>query len=200
MNGPNGAGERMRVLGAMSGTSLDGVDVAVIETDGHEIFGFGPSASRPYSKADRATLRAGLGHWSGDAVAQAGEVVDAAHIDLLGQFERPDLIGYHGQTLAHDPRGRGTLQVGNGGALAQALKCPVVWDFRSDDVQLGGEGAPLAPFFHFACAKWIGAREPLCFLNLGGVGNITYVDPSRNRVEEDGAVMAFDTGPASAPS
>jgi len=189
----------MRVLGAMSGTSLDGVDAAVLETDGEQIFAFGPSEYRPYSDDERAILRAGLGNWIGPEVDRAGEVVDAAHIELLSQFEKPDLIGFHGQTLAHDPRGRGTLQVGNGVALAQALSCPVVWDFRSDDVRLGGEGAPLAPFFHFACAKWIGTTEPVCFLNLGGVGNITYVNPVCDSVEDAGAVLAFDTGPANAP-
>ncbi len=199
MNKANGAGERLRVLGAMSGTSLDGVDAAILETDGEQIFAFGPSAYRPYSPQDSTTLRAALGQWVGDPVIRAGEVVDAAHIALLSEFDTPDLVGFHGQTLAHDPRGKGTLQVGNGAALAQALGTPVVWDFRSDDVRLGGEGAPLAPFFHFACAQWIGATEPLCFLNLGGVGNITYIDPSFDRVEEEGAVLAFDTGPANAP-
>ncbi len=199
MNRAKGAGDVMRVLGAMSGTSLDGVDAAILKTDGERIFDFGPSDYRPYSDDERAILRAGLGKWIGPEVNRAGEVVDAAHIELLAQFEPPDLIGFHGQTLAHDPRGHGTLQVGNGVALAEALNCPVVWDFRSDDVRLGGEGAPLAPFFHFACAKWISAKEPVCFLNLGGVGNITYVNPTCDNVEDDGAVLAFDTGPANAP-
>ncbi len=194
-----GSGGSVRALGAMSGTSLDGVDAAVIETDGEKIFGFGPTAYRAYSQDERAILRAGLGQWSGDAVALAGDVVDVAHFEALTPFEGIDLVGFHGQTLAHEPRGRGTLQVGDGAALARALGVPVVWDFRSDDVRLGGEGAPLAPFFHFACAKWIGAQAPLCFLNLGGVGNLTYVDPTFARPEEEGALLAFDTGPANAP-
>jgi len=79
------------------------------------------------------------------------------------------------------------------------LSLPVVWDFRSADIRLGGEGAPLAPFFHFACAKWIGAEAPLAFLNLGGVGNLTWLDPRRARPEDEGALLAFDTGPANAP-
>ena len=199
MNKANGAGTALTVLGAMSGTSLDGVDAALLDTDGHRILGFGPAAYRPYSDAERDVLRAGLGQWLGDPVDQAGAVVDAAHIEVLGAFDTPDLVGFHGQTLAHDPRGKGTLQVGNGAALADALNCLVVWDFRSDDVRLGGEGAPLAPFFHFACAKWIGASEPLCFLNLGGVGNITYVDPRCADPTDPGALLAFDTGPANAP-
>src|SRR5690606_35763481 len=94
---------------------------------------------------------------------------------------------------------RGTHQLGDGAALAAALALPVVWDFRSNDVRLGGEGAPLAPFFHHACARWIGAEEPLCFLNLGGVANLTWADPRLERPEEEGALLAFDTGPANAP-
>ncbi|MFT7594523.1 MAG: anhydro-N-acetylmuramic acid kinase [Paracoccaceae bacterium] len=189
----------VRALGAMSGTSLDGVDAAVVETDGVRIFGFGETGYRAYSEAERVVLRDGLGQWVGPAVDAAAAVVDAAHCDLLAGFDGVDLVGFHGQTLAHEPRGRGTLQVGDGSALAEALGRPVVWDFRSDDVAMGGEGAPLAPFFHFACAKWIGATAPVCFLNLGGVGNLTYVDPSFDGPEEDGALLAFDTGPANAP-
>ncbi len=189
----------IRSLGAMSGTSLDGVDAAVIETDGQEIFDFGPIAYRAYSEEERETLRSALGQWHGSKVDTAAELVTRAHAEVLSEFEEVDLIGFHGQTLAHEPRGRGTLQVGDGLGLSQALGLPVVWDFRSDDVALGGEGAPLAPFFHFACAKWIGAQEPMCFLNLGGVGNLTYVDPSFDGPEAPGALLAFDTGPANAP-
>ncbi|WP_170752717.1 anhydro-N-acetylmuramic acid kinase [Ruegeria lacuscaerulensis] len=189
----------VRALGAMSGTSLDGVDTAVVETDGVRILGFGASGYRAYSDAERAVLRAALGQWHGPEVDAAAELVTVAHAEALSEFDEIDLIGFHGQTLAHEPRGRGTLQVGDGDGLTQALGVPVVWDFRSDDVAMGGEGAPLAPFFHFACAKWIGATEPLCFLNLGGVGNLTYVDPSFDGPEAPGALLAFDTGPANAP-
>ncbi|TDE40407.1 anhydro-N-acetylmuramic acid kinase [Antarcticimicrobium sediminis] len=199
MNKAGKAGAPQRALGAMSGTSLDGVDAAVVETDGRWILGFGETGYRAYSPEERAVLRAALGQWVGPQAEAAAQVVDAAHGDLLAGFEGVDLVGFHGQTLAHEPRGRGTCQVGDGAALAQRLGLPVVWDFRSDDVAMGGEGAPLAPFFHFACAKWIGAQEPLCFLNLGGVGNLTYVDPSFATPEEDGALLAFDTGPANAP-
>lgn len=189
----------IRVLGAMSGTSMDGVDAAVVETDGHRIIDFGPSGYRAYTVEERAVLRAALGQWHGPDVDAAAELVTLAHAEALSEFDEVDLIGVHGQTLAHEPRGRGTLQVGDGKGLAQALGVPVVWDFRSDDVAMGGEGAPLAPFFHFACAKWIEATQPLCFLNLGGVGNLTYVDPSFDGPEAPGALLAFDTGPANAP-
>lgn len=192
-------GAVIRALGAMSGTSLDGVDAAVIDTDGVSITRFGPHDYRSYSDAERATLRAALGHWDGPTLGPAADVVMAAHCAVLQSFAGVDLVGFHGQTVAHAPRLKGTLQLGDGAALADALGVPVVWDFRSADVELGGEGAPLAPFFHFACAKWMRARGPVAFLNLGGVGNITWVDPSAQSAEQDGALLAFDTGPANAP-
>lgn len=187
-------------LGTMSGTSLDGVDAAMIKTDGHAVFAFGPSAYRPYSPEEQDTLRAALGQWPGDAeVEAAAEVVETAHAEVLARFSGAELLGFHGQTLAHDPKGRGTHQCGNGALLAQLLGLPTVWDFRSSDVTIGGQGAPLAPFYHFALARHIGAREPLAFLNLGGVGNITWIDPTAPGPENPGALLAFDTGPANAP-
>ena len=189
----------VRALGAMSGTSLDGVDAAVLVTDGATISEFGTSRYRGYTDAERSVLRAGLGRWSGAEVAAAARVVEDAHAELLAGFDAVDLVGFHGQTLAHAPRVQGTLQVGDGAVLAEVLVTPVVWDFRSDDVSMGGEGAPLAPFFHFACAKWAGLDAPVCFLNLGGVANLTYVDPAFDRPEQPGALLAFDTGSANAP-
>ena len=187
-------------LGTMSGTSLDGVDAAMVLTDGVSILEFGPHAYRPYSEAERGVIRAGFGLWHDDpGVREAAEVVEAAHLEILGRFSGAEVIGFHGQTLAHDPRGRGTHQAGDGGLLAQALGVPVVWDFRSTDVQMGGQGAPLAPFFHFACARWIGADAPLAILNLGGVGNLTWIDPNAASPGAPGALLAFDTGPANAP-
>ncbi|PRX30542.1 anhydro-N-acetylmuramic acid kinase [Meinhardsimonia xiamenensis] len=187
-------------LGAMSGTSLDGVDAALLLTDGERVHRFGETGYRPYSEAEREVIRAALGRWPGEpGVAEAAEVVEAAHAELLARFPQAELIGFHGQTLAHEPRGRGTHQAGNGALLAAALERRVVWDFRSADVALGGEGAPLAPFFHFALARWLGATEPVAFLNLGGVGNVTWVDPRADAPEAEGALLAFDTGPANAP-
>ena len=107
--------------------------------------------------------------------------------------------GFHGQTLLHDPDNSRTVQIGDGRLLAELLGCPVVWDFRSTDVALGGQGAPLAPFWHHACARWIGARAPVAFLNLGGVGNLTWADPRAGAPTDEGALLAFDTGPANAP-
>ncbi|MDR7125406.1 anhydro-N-acetylmuramic acid kinase [Pseudotabrizicola sp. 4114] len=187
-------------LGAMSGTSLDGVDAAMVLTDGHGISEFGPDAYRAYTGEERAVIRAAFGRWQGDpGVAEAAEVVESAHAAVLSRFSGAEVVGFHGQTLAHDPRGQGTHQAGNGALLAGVLGVPVVWDFRSNDVQMGGQGAPLAPFFHHACARFAGLEVPVAFLNLGGVGNLTWVDPGVDRPELPGALMAFDTGPANAP-
>ena len=189
----------VRVVGAMSGTSLDGVDAAEIVTDGTRILEFGKVAYRPYTEAERAVLRSALGRWPGEGLEPATEVLHEAHAEVLSHFGDAELVGFHGQTLAHDPRGRGTHQLGDGAWLSERLGVPVAWDFRSSDVALGGEGAPLAPFFHFACAKWIGEVRPVAFLNLGGVGNVTWVDPTAGSPEEPGALLAFDPGPANAP-
>ena len=105
-------------------------------------------------------------------------MIDAVHAEAFAKFEGIDLVGFHGQTLAYAPRKQGTLQVDDGAALAEHLKTPIVWDFRSSDVELGGEGAPLAPFFQHAFARYIKAEGPIVFLNLGGMGNITWVDPA----------------------
>ncbi len=191
--------EAVWALGAMSGTSLDGVDAAMLHTDGERILEFGASGYRVYSEGEREILRAALGRWPGPGLEAALGVVQSAHVETLGRFPGAAVVGFHGQTLAHEPAGRGTHQLGDGAALAKALGVPVVWDFRSADVRLGGQGAPLAPFFHFACAKWIGADAPVAFLNLGGVGNLTWVDPVKDSPEEHGALLAFDTGPANAP-
>ncbi|MEO0566743.1 MAG: anhydro-N-acetylmuramic acid kinase, partial [Pseudomonadota bacterium] len=186
-------------LGTMSGTSLDGVDAAMVLTDGETIFDFGQSVYREYSSQEIAVLRGGLGQWQDELGQEVIPLIQQAHLETISGFTGAELVGFHGQTFAHEPKGRGTHQAGDGAALSARIGLPVVWDFRTADVELGGEGAPLAPFFHFACAKWIGAERPLAFVNLGGVGNITWVDPTKSRPEEDGALLAFDTGPANAP-
>ena len=186
-------------LGAMSGTSLDGVDAAAILTDGETVAEFGPSAYRAYGANERAVLGAALGRWPGEeGVASVADLVEAAHADLLADLPGA-IVGFHGQTLAHDPGGRGTHQAGDGARLAARLGRPVAWDFRAADVAAGGQGAPLAPVFHFALARWIGARGPIAFLNLGGVGNLTWIDPVCADPFDPGAMLAFDTGPANAP-
>ena len=189
----------VKALGMMSGTSLDGVDAAMIETDGVTIQSFGPTHYRSYTPAERAILHSHLGRWQDDDLTAVLPVIEDAHIAALAGFDTPDIIGFHGQTLAHDPLGRGTHQAGRGQRIADALGVPVAWDFRTADVAAGGQGAPLAPYYHYALAKWMQADAPVVFLNLGGVGNLTWVDPRMADPNDDGALLAFDTGPANAP-
>lgn len=184
----------------MSGTSLDGVDLAVIETDGLSVKGFGTRHYRPYDESERAVIRAALGTWPGDARADAAaRVVEAAHLEVLERIEAVTLVGFHGQTLAHDPEAGRTHQAGDGARLAKASGRQVIWDFRSADMGMGGQGAPLAPFYHWALARYLRAEAPMVFMNLGGVGNLSWVDPRLGAPEVTGACLAFDTGPANAP-
>ncbi len=201
-------------LGLMSGTSLDGVDAAMLRTDGVEIAEFGPGAERLYRADEIAEISAVMaGPMSyRDApeeqlrvrLAAAEQEVLRAHANAVSgllcnrETPPPELIGFHGQTVAHAPDEGWTWQVGDGAILARALNRPVVWDFRTNDMRSGGEGAPLAPFYHWALARYIGAKAPVAFLNLGGVGNVTWVDPTAATPEQDGALIAFDTGPANA--
>lgn len=184
----------------MSGTSLDGVDAAMVRTDGEVVFQTGRTAYRPYSETERATIRAAFGIWEGTReVRAAAEVIETAHAEVLAGFETAELIGFHGQTIAHEPRAMGTRQIGTGDVLSAVLGQPVIWDFRAADVAMGGEGAPLSPFYHFAALAQTDAPRHVAVLNLGGVGNITFLDLTRPAPEADGACLAFDTGPANAP-
>ncbi|QPH53533.1 anhydro-N-acetylmuramic acid kinase [Pontivivens ytuae] len=191
----------MRALGLMSGTSMDGVDAAMLDTDGETIFGFGESGFRAFSDEEREVLAAAQGLWPGgnaNVLTAAAEVVHHGHAEAVAGLQGAEVIGFHGQTLVHAPREGRTHQLGDGARLATAAGVPVVWDFRSDDIAAGGQGAPLAPFFHHACARWAGLEEPVCFLNLGGVGNVTWLDPRIEDPADPAAMIAFDTGPANA--
>ena len=188
-------------LGCMSGTSMDGVDAAMLLTDGERICAFGKHSYRPYTAAEVDAIAAAQGLWRNDRTAvlsMAEETVHQAHRDVISSFAGAEVIGFHGQTVAHDPEQGKTHQVGDGKRLADESGHVVVWDFRTRDMACGGEGAPLAPVFHFACAKWLGETRPVVFLNLGGVANLTYVDPNAPEPDAPGALVAFDTGPANA--
>jgi len=177
---------------------MDGVDGAMVLTDGISVFEFGATGYRPYSSAEKDVIAAAQGRWPGeDGVADATRVIERAHKDLIARFGGVALIGFHGQTLAHAPGTRGTHQAGDGDQLARDTGIPVVWDFRKADVDAGGQGAPLAPFYHFALARRF-STGPVAFLNLGGVGNVTFVNPLAQSPDAPGAVLAFDTGPANA--
>lgn len=200
----------MRVLGFMSGTSLDAVDMAVIETDGEAVTAFGPSGERKLTDATRNLALEATGAakaWTrgtpAPAVfAMAARAVAEEHLAAALEFLSAnglkvsdlDLAGFHGQTVLHErptPERVGrTVQLGDGGALAKGLGIPVAYDFRTADVATGGEGAPLAPIYHAALVGYSRLERPVAVLNLGGVGNITLI--TRN----DAALQAFDTGPA----
>ncbi len=194
--------EPIWALGLMSGTSMDGVDGAMLLTDGVEVFDFGESFFRPYSATETATITAAQGLWPENdaAILSAAEhVVLTAHAEVIAKFPQAEVVGFHGQTLAHDPANGRTHQLGNGAALAKLCGKKLVWDFRSADVSAGGQGAPLTPFYHFAIVRIIGAGRVTACLNMGGVGNVTLVDGAKSAPQDAGALLAFDTGPANAP-
>ena len=183
---------------------MDGIDVALIETDGETVTDFGPSALHFYQDDQVALLRrameAGPGLRSRDerppVIAQAEAMSTALHGSAVNTFLAAngidrggvDIIGYHGQTIWHRPREKLTVQIGDGAQLARETGIPVVYDFRAADVAAGGQGAPLAPVFHRAIAAAAGVERPVAFLNLGGVANVTYVGAGDE-------LIAFDTGP-----
>jgi len=194
----------------MSGTSLDAVDMAVIETDGERISDFGPAGERKLSQATRALVEqatADARAWPWHApepptFAPAANAVAQEHLwaarGFLAEYglnpKELDLVGFHGQTVWHEPPGRTraegrTVQLGEAAILARGLGVPVAFDFRTADVAAGGQGAPLAPIYHAARARASGLEPPLAVLNLGGVGNVTLIGP-------DEQILAFDTGPA----
>jgi anhydro-N-acetylmuramic acid kinase len=196
----------LRIIGMMSGTSLDGVDAAWIETDGEVVSRHGPALTEPYDSVLRRDLRRLLGLAPGlmpndPLVADCAARLTTAHIlaarriaaeVLAAGLPAASILSFHGQTILHQPEGRSrrTWQIGDAHALARATGCEVVHDFRSADVAAGGQGAPLAPVAHAVLAHDL--PRPLAVLNLGGVGNVTWIGP-------EGDLLAFDTGPANGP-
>jgi anhydro-N-acetylmuramic acid kinase len=185
-----------RAIGLMSGTSLDGVDAAWVETDGHRVQAFGPTLTLPYDAGLRGDLRALLNRAStlpedDPQLLSAVTRLTDYHVQAVAAIGREaDLIGFHGQTILHQPARRRTWQIGDALALAQRTGVAVAHDFRSADVGAGGEGAPLAPAYHAALAETM--PKPLAVLNIGGVANVTWIGP-------DGELLAFDTGPGNGP-
>ena len=186
----------LRTIGLMSGTSLDGVDAAYLETDGERVGRIGKALTLPYDDRLRADLRRLLDLAPGlDAddplVLDAEERLTRRHVEAVRALGEPaELIGFHGQTILHAPDRRRTWQIGDAELLARETGAAVAFDFRSADVAAGGEGAPLVPVFHAALAE--GMEKPLAVLNIGGVANVTWIG-------EDGTLVAFDTGPGNGP-
>ncbi len=206
--------EPVIALGLMSGTSLDGIDAALIRTDGERVEAFGAWATQPYDDQMRARLQDAmvLAAKLGVAARQAPEIltltrdlthrhrqlVDALLAEAEIQREEVTVVGFHGQTLLHRPEDRLTLQIGDGASLARSLDIDVVYDFRSADVAAGGQGAPFVPLYHQGLARDLdldgnAVQGPQAILNIGGIANVTWLDLRLDPA--DGGIVAFDTGP-----
>ena len=199
-------GKMMRAIGLMSGTSMDGIDVALIETDGEETVGRGPSQTIAYDAAFRGRLAQAIGEASAlpdrrtrsPLLTQVERELTERHAAAVEQFLRAqglaagdiDLIGFHGHTVLHAPERQLTVQLGDGPLLARRTGIDVVYDLRAADCAAGGQGAPLAPVYHRALADPLPER-PLAVVNIGGVANVTWIGA-------DGTLIAFDTGPGNA--
>lgn len=190
-------GKLATAIGLMSGTSMDGIDAAVIRTDGRLRVEAGPALTIPYDDGFRARLRSVLGE-RGDVDGVEAELTDRHAVAVRRLLEQAGLraaevevVGFHGHTIRHEPHNGITRQIGDGARLAAAVGIGVVDGLRYADVAAGGEGAPLAPIYHAALAGRL--QRPLAVLNLGGVGNVTWIGPG------DDQLLAFDTGPANAP-
>lgn len=186
--------EPVWTIGLMSGTSMDGIDAAMLRTDGQQVFEHGPALSFAYNEDFRNRFKAFLGQRSApsEIIREFTDLNVAAVRELLKQsgLNSNDIhaVGFHGQTLFHDAPAGITVQVGDGAQLAHDLDIDVISDFRTADVAAGGQGAPFAPLYHRALA--LSLETPLVVLNMGGVANVTYINGDD--------ILAFDTGPASA--
>ena len=190
-------------IGLMSGTSMDGIDAAIVRTDGAAAVEPVSSLTIPYSPEFRRDLQSVLG---GDGpVERVSKALTQSHADAVAAVLKAAalspvdvaVIGFHGHTILHQPERRRTWQIGDGALLASLTAIDVVADFRTDDVAAGGEGAPFAPIFHAAVAP---GERPVCVINIGGVANVTWIGDGAS-VEADTVfdhLLAFDTGPGNA--
>jgi anhydro-N-acetylmuramic acid kinase len=192
-------------IGLMSGTSMDGIDAALLRTDGVGISGFGPALTLPYETGLRDRIRACLNdgpkkHDGANPLTLSRDLSMAHAAAVQALLEKAGMaardiawLGFHGHTLLHRPAERRTWQVGDGALLAKLTGINTVSDFRSMDVAMGGQGAPLVPLYHLALARYAQLQPPLLVLNLGGVGNVTYIGS-----DDEASLIAFDTGPGNA--
>lgn len=193
---------KYRAIGLMSGTSIDGIDVAMIETDGYGFVRPMGFFFEPYEKDFRDDLRQCFGKKEGVAeplVRRVEEALTQKHAQAVNRFltrqaiepSVVDFVGFHGQTIWHNPIDRETVQIGDGALLAEETGIAVVNDFRTADVKAGGQGAPLVPLYHRALAYDL--PKPLAIVNIGGVSNVTWIGG-----DADDQISAFDLGPGNA--
>ncbi len=195
-------------LGLMSGTSLDGIDAGLLETDSRAVVRAGPSMTTPYDSDLRERLRAILG--GGGPIEEVERDLTLAHAEIVAELltsadlkpEAVDLIGFHGHTTLHRPQEGRTVQIGDAVLLAERTGIAVVSDFRSRDVAEGGQGAPLVPLFHAAITAPLRRKHPsVAVLNVGGVANVTWIGEDFDieaASPDPGGILAFDTGPGNA--
>ena len=193
-------------IGLMSGTSLDGIDVALLRTDGKAVVERGPSMGRPYDAAFRRRLQGALetAKAIGERTERPGDLAEierdltlrhgeAVRAFLAENGLKPadiDVVGFHGQTVLHRPDAGLTVQLGDGGLLARETGIDVVHDMRANDMAHGGQGAPLIPAYHAALAAGLSdaAGKAVVFVNIGGISNITFIGA-------EGTIVAYDSGP-----
>ena len=183
-------------LGLMSGTSVDGVDASLIETDGYGKVQVLSSLFLPYTKKVKSILS----NYSSYNIFSLNKELIKSHTLIVKKilkitkvnFNDVYVIGFHGQTIKHAPEKGWTWQLGNALDLAKHTRIDVGADFRSRDVHLGGEGAPLVPPYHKALISSKNISRPLVILNIGGVANITWINNHDN-------LVAFDIGPGNGP-
>ncbi|PLK70976.1 anhydro-N-acetylmuramic acid kinase [Rhizobium sp. TH135] len=197
--------EMKTAIGLMSGTSMDGIDVALVRTDGEAVVERGGFLSVPYEPAFRDRLKQALEDAKGikqrderpGDLSRMERDLTLRHAEAVGLFlqqeklrrEDIDFIGFHGQTVLHRPDEALTVQLGDGALLAAETGIDVVYDMRANDMVHGGQGAPLVPVYHQALAHQIPMDQwPVCFVNIGGISNLTFLD-------RDGTIIGFDSGP-----
>ncbi len=200
-------------IGLMSGTSLDGIDAAMITTDGFRIYERTGFLSENYTKDFREKLKTCLGKSSDKdgTVSEIERELTEIHAEIVSKLidktgKKPDIIGFHGQTVFHDPDRGFTWQIGDGEYLSRLTGIPVVYDMRQNDMRHGGQGAPFLPLYHFASVQDRNLPKPLVILNIGGVANVTWIGEAEfcdkdNNAEDiawSESLMAFDTGPGNA--
>ena len=197
----------LTAIGLISGTSLDGIDATIIKSDGEHVERIGTACHRPYTKDEQALLKSALSEARKEGrptknntlINEAEKLVTELHAEIVkkiietNQMDEIDVIGFHGQTILHGPEEGWTWQIGDGKMLAERTGISVINDLRRNDMENGGEGAPLAPIYHHVIARSSNVNYPVAMLNMGGVGNITWIGgPNADDM------LAFDTGPANA--